>query len=140
MHGRLVSEGGRGISVRRLGQDRAGEMRITRFLHNRAVNVSEMVETALARTCRSVGARHVLAIQDTTTVQAGEDKQTITLHPVIAVDAAEGTLLGLVDAAFCKGSVKVRACRKGRVKVAARPATSHASFDAGSRFQTAQRL
>lgn len=100
MHGRLVSEGGRGISVRRLGQDRAGEMRITRFLHNRAVNVSEMVETALARTCRSVGARHVLAIQDTTTVQAGEDKQTITLHPVIAVDAAEGTLLGLVDAAF----------------------------------------
>lgn len=114
LHDRLVSEGGRGVKVRRLGRDRAGEMRITRFLHNRAVSVSEMVETALARTCRSVVGRHVLAIQDTTTVRAGADQQTITLHPVIAVDAVEGTLLGLVDAAFFVREGGKRAERKAQ--------------------------
>jgi hypothetical protein len=114
LHERLVSDGGRGVRVRRLGRDRAGEMRITRFLHNPAVSVSEMVETALAGTCRSVSGRHVLAIQDTTTVRAGEGKQTIALHPVIAVDAVEGTLLGLVDAAFFIREGGKRAQRKAQ--------------------------
>src|SRR5271157_4907136 len=31
---RLVAHGGKGVSVSRLGGDRAGEMRIARFLHN----------------------------------------------------------------------------------------------------------
>jgi hypothetical protein len=37
--GRLVAHGGKGVSVRQLGGDRAGEMRITRFLHNPKVTL-----------------------------------------------------------------------------------------------------
>jgi hypothetical protein len=75
-------------------------MRITRFLRNRAVSVEEMVATASTRTGTRVAGRHVLAIQDTTTVRAAPDGRCVALHPVIAVDAIEGTLLGLVDARF----------------------------------------
>lgn len=100
LHERLVSVGSRGVKVRRLGGSRAGEIRITRFLRNRAVKVEEMIETAAARTCTRVAGRHVLAIQDTTTVRAEEKGRCIALHPVIAVEAVEGALLGLVDARF----------------------------------------
>lgn len=100
MHERLVESGGRGVRVRRLGGDRAGEMRITRFLRNPSVSVAEIVATAAERTCGRVSGRHVLAIQDTTTVRAAAAGRCIALHPVIAVDAIEGTLLGLVDAQF----------------------------------------
>ena len=98
MHGRLVAVGSRGVRVRRLGGNRAGEIRITRFLRNPAVSIEEMVATAAARTCAQVQGRHVLAIQDTTTVRADETGRSIALHPVIAVDGDDGALLGLVDA------------------------------------------
>src|SRR3546814_9268846 len=75
-------------------------MRITRFLRNPSVSVSEIVATAAGRTCGRVRGRHVLAVQDTTTVRAEAEGRCIALHPVIAVDALEGTLLGLVDAQF----------------------------------------
>ena len=42
----------------------------------------------------------MLAIQDTTTVRAEHKGRCIALHPVIAVDAIEGALLGLVNARF----------------------------------------
>ena len=100
MHSRLVEMGGGGVSVRRLGKDRAGEIRIWRFLHNGAVTVDEMVATAAARTLGLVSGRHVLAIQDTTMVRSTGRGFGVALHPVIAVDAVEGTLLGLVDACF----------------------------------------
>lgn len=92
--------GGRGVRVRRLGGDRAGEIRITRFLRNPAVSIEEMVASAAARSCAPARGRHVLAIQDTTTVRAADQGRCIALHPVIAVDAVEGALLGLVDAQF----------------------------------------
>ena len=114
MHARLVENGGRGVRVRRLGKDRAGEIRITRFLRNPAVSVAEMVETAAAHTCSRVSGRHVLAIQDTTTVRAAADGRCIGLHPVIAVDALEGTLLGLVDARLLVREGGKRAQRKER--------------------------
>jgi len=88
------------VRVRRLGRNRAGEIRLFRFLHNPAVSVAEMVATAAARTRRGIVGRHVLAIQDTTSVRAGADGRCMALHPVIAVDAIDGTLLGLVDARF----------------------------------------
>jgi hypothetical protein len=100
LHERLVENGGLGVRVRRLGRDRAGEIRITRFLRNPAVTVAEMVATAAARTCGRVAGRHVLAIQDTTAARAEAEGRCIALHPVIAVDAVENTLLGLVDAQF----------------------------------------
>jgi hypothetical protein len=100
LHARLVASGGHGVRVRRLGRSRAGEIRITRFLRNPAVSIAEMVETAAARAATRVAGRHVLAIQDTTTVRATAEGRCVALHPVIAVDANEGALLGLVDARF----------------------------------------
>lgn len=101
LHARLVQAGGRGVSARRLGRDRAGEIRIWRFLHNRAVTVEEMVATAAGRTFSQAAAgRHVLAIQDTTMVRSAPQGLGVALHPVVAVDAVDGTLLGLVDARF----------------------------------------
>ena len=100
MHRRLVASGPSGVRVRRLGGSRAGEIRITRFLRNPAVTIAEMVATAAARTAARAAGRHVLAIQDTTTVRGEAEGRGIALHPVIAVDAVEGTLLGLIAAAF----------------------------------------
>jgi Transposase DDE domain len=114
LHGRLATHGGKGISVRQLGGGRAGEMRITRFLHNPKVTVSEMVATAKARTCAQAAGRHVLAIQDTTVLKADEKGIGLFLHPVIAVDATDGTVLGLAGNAFLARKGDRRAGRKRR--------------------------
>jgi hypothetical protein len=47
-----------------------------------------------------VAGRDVLAIQDTTMVRSAADGRGVALHPVIAVDAMTGTLLGLVASQF----------------------------------------
>lgn len=97
---RLVSVGQSGISVRRVGGNRAGEMRFTRFLRNVRVRPDEMVATARERTAGLVKGRHILAIQDTTTLRDDGKQRSLNLHPMIAVDAHDGALLGLVDAVF----------------------------------------
>jgi len=99
LHGRLVASCAHGISVRRLGQDRAGEMRLTRFLHNDAVTIEEMVASAAARTAERCTGREVLVIQDTT-VARSDGGGGLYLHVAIAVDAKDGALLGLVYATF----------------------------------------
>lgn len=114
LHARLVAVGSRGVSVRRLGQSRAGEIRITRFLRNDAVSIAEMMETATTRTCGRVAGRHVLAIQDTTTIRAEDKGRCIALHPVIAVDAVDGALLGLAGASFFGRVAGKRAERRKR--------------------------
>lgn len=114
MLARLVGFGQSGISVRRLGGDRAGEMRITRFLRNGCVTPEEMVGTARLRTAGLVGGRHILAIQDTTTLRDDGKLDSLNLHAMIAVDAEDGALLGLVDAVFLKhvgGKKQERAVR-----------------------------
>jgi Transposase DDE domain len=82
-----------------VGGSRAGEIRVTRFLRNRAVTVEEMVGTAAARTGAAAVGRHVLAIQDTTVVRS-EGGGGLYLHPVLAVDADDGALLGLIHGEF----------------------------------------
>jgi hypothetical protein len=72
-------------------------MQIRRFLHNDAVSVEEMADAAAARTQRRVKGGHVLAIQDTT-VLASEGGGGQYLHAMIAVDADDDTLYGLVHA------------------------------------------
>ena len=99
MHQRLVAVGGQGVRVRRLGGNRAGEMRITRFLRNDAVSLSEIIASVAARTAEQVSGRHVLAIQDTSDVRRA-GYRSIAVHPTIAVDAGSGGLLGLVHADF----------------------------------------
>lgn len=114
MCGRLVAHGGKGVSVRRLGRGRAGEMRIARFLHNPKVTLGEMMSTALARTGAQVVGRHVLAVQDTSALRVDEKGVGLSFHPVIAVDANEGTVLGLVDNVFLARGGGERAARKAR--------------------------
>jgi len=60
-----------------------------------------MVATAAARTAERCAGRHVLAIQDTTVFKSAGGGG-LYLHPVLAVDAADGAILGLVDAAILK--------------------------------------
>ena len=114
MLARLVSRGGGGVSVRGLGIDRAGEMRLARFLHNRRVTPQEMVATARARTLRQASGRHLLVIQDTTSLRDASNttRRSLHLHAGIAVDAENGGLLGLTDATFLPRSGGERA-RKG---------------------------
>jgi hypothetical protein len=47
-----------------------------------------------------VQGRHILAIQDTTSLRDDGNKRSLQLHPTIAVDADSGVLLGLVHAEF----------------------------------------
>jgi hypothetical protein len=95
---RLLAVGSGGARVRRLGGDRAGEMRITRFLRHRRVSVAEMVGSAAERTAGRVEGRHILAIQDTTSLRDDGHGRSVNLHPTIAVEAATGALVGLVHA------------------------------------------
>ena len=92
---RLLVAGQGGVRVRRLGRDRAGEIRITHFLRNPRVSVPEMMSRAAERTAERVAGRHILAIQDTTSLRDDGWGQSLLLHPTIAVDAASGALLGL---------------------------------------------
>ena len=73
---------------------------MTRWLRNDAVTTEEIVAEAGRRTASRCEGRHVLAIQDTTVVRSPKGGGGLYLHPVIAVDADEGALLGLVHATF----------------------------------------
>lgn len=106
--------GQRGIAVRSLGGGRAGEMRLTRFLRNRKVTVGEIVEAAAMRTNARVAGRHVLAVQDTTSVREKNGGRSLKSHPVIAVDAESGSALGLVHASFLANEGGKRKTRKQR--------------------------
>ena len=102
----------RTVCLRKLGGNRAGEMRFGRFLHNQAVTAKEMIATAAGATGARAAGRHVLAIQDTTeinfqahvnskpgfgTVGNGTDIGLL-LHPLVAVDAGHGGIIGLAGA------------------------------------------
>ena len=116
MLSRLVEQRHGAVRVRALGGNRADELRFWRFLHNGRVTPDEMVETASAGTLERVRGRHVLAIQDTTSLRdaSNTSKHSLHLHPLIAVDAADGSLLGLVHAAFLHRSGGQRETRKQR--------------------------
>jgi len=113
LHARLVETGGRGVRIRRLGGDRAGEIRLTRLLRNEAVTTQEMVEEAGRRTAERCAGRHVLAIQDTTVVRSAGGGG-LYLHPVLVVDADEGAILGLAHACFLSREAGVKATRRSK--------------------------
>ncbi len=95
-----------------LADSRGQARQFQRFLDNEAVSMHEMLVHAARQTARRAVGRHVLAITDTTelnyaphsgakrgfgTVGNGTDIGVL-LHPVIAVDAEQGGLIGLVGA------------------------------------------
>lgn len=102
------------MRVRRLGGDRAGEIRLTRWLRNDAVTVEAMAREAGGRTADRCEGRHVLAIQDTTVVRSPEGGGGLYLHPVIVVDADDGALLGLAHATFLSRDKGEKAERRAR--------------------------
>jgi Transposase DDE domain len=103
----------RTLCVHRLAKDRNQAIQFGRFLANPAVTLQEMLTTAGRQTGQRVAGRHVLAIQDTTELhfptheaskrgfgKAGNGEDLgLFLHPVLAVDADAGGIIGLVDCA-----------------------------------------
>ena len=98
LHQRLVRHGPRGISIRRLGGNRAGEVRIGRFLRNDKVTVEKIVDQAASGTASRVAGLDVVAIQDTTSFRDDGLGNSLVGHATIAVEGEHGALLGLVDA------------------------------------------
>ena len=91
-------------------------MRITRFVRNPKVTIKEIVQTAAARTATGVAGRHVLAVQDTTSLRDDGVHHSINLHSMIAMDVASGSILGLAGA-----SLMVRDGTGGNVPLRLRP-------------------
>ena len=116
------------MCIRRLGGRRSQEMRFTRFLRNAAVSVAEIAGHAAGLTAGRVAGRDILAIQDTSELVVGGRKARaqgfgavgrggqlsgLLLHPVLAVDASSGALVGLADLAVWNRSAgKVLARRQ----------------------------
>lgn len=103
---------GKDVCLRRLSKgDRALEVRFSRFLGNAKVTKERIIESWSESTATAMNGRHVLAIQDTseihfnTTPQRRRDlgeigkgnNHGVLLHPLLAVDAANGTCLGLLS-------------------------------------------
>lgn len=97
--------------MRRLGGDRAGEIRLTRFLRNAAVTPQKMAAHAGERTSQRCQGRDVLVIQDTTVIRSqggGGDY----LHAAVALDAQDGAILGLVGGQFLARACGRKALRR----------------------------
>lgn len=99
----------RDVCLRQIGLDRAGEVRFGRFLANPKVTAEKLIEGICAPTRARAAGCHVLAIQDTTELnyQAHADRVSglgtvgngsdvgLFMHPLLLVDAEQGTCLGL---------------------------------------------
>ena len=100
------------VCLRRLAGTRARQVQFGRWLANDKVSAAEIIAHACRRTGAAACGRHVLAIQDTTelnyqshvrrvsglgTVGNGKDAGMF-LHPLLALDANDGTCLGLAHA------------------------------------------
>lgn len=97
------------VCLRHLADDRAQEVKFGRWLANNKVSPERLLVNTYARTGAAAAGRHVLAIQDTSelnyqaharrvsglgTVGNGSDVGMF-VHPLLAVDAADGVCLGL---------------------------------------------
>ena len=101
----------RTLCVHRLAKDRNQAIQFGRFLANPAVTTDEMLVATGWLTNQRASGRHVLAIMDTTDVRFptheaskrgfGRDANDLCpglfLHPVLAVDAGHGGVIGVVD-------------------------------------------
>lgn len=97
---------------RDLADNRAEKVGLTRFFRNPRVTVEEILRSAAARTGAAAAGRRVLLIQDTSEInyQAKSGRKRglgrvgngadvgLFVHPALAVDAADGGVLGLAGA------------------------------------------
>jgi len=103
----------RTFCVHRLAKDRNQAIQFGRFLANPAVTAHEMLAATGQLTNRRAAGRHVLAIMDTTELDFPNHEASkhgfgncgngehpgLFLHPVLAVDADKGGVIGLLDCA-----------------------------------------
>ena len=127
LYDRIVATGS--LVLRRIGGDRAGEIAAHRFLDNEAVSVQAIIDTLSLRTIEACKGRTVIAVQDTSEInfagrdasrsglgEAGGDKSVgFFIHPLIAVDAEAGAVLGPVDADIWTRQ-KLLACERRKLK------------------------
>jgi hypothetical protein len=86
-------------------------MRLTRFLRNDAVTPEEMLMEAAARTAERCVGRPIVAIQDTTVLRSKGGGGSY-LHAVVALDAEDDAIVGLIDGQFLERSAGRRAGRR----------------------------
>jgi len=123
---RVVETGS--LVVNQLGGDRAGEMSAHRFLSSPQVTPDEILRTAGMRTASACGGRRIVAAQDTTEVNfSGRDRGRRGLgpagdgkalgffcHALVAVDADDEVLLGVLHADIWTRSNKAVTARRSR--------------------------
>lgn len=100
------------VGLRGLADRRAEQVGLTRFFHNPRVSVAEILATAGLRTGQAAVGRHVVLIEDTSEInyqaKAGRKRGLgrvgngsdigLFVHPALALDAADGSVLGLAGA------------------------------------------
>lgn len=98
------------VCLRQLGSNRAGEMKLGRWLSNEDVTKEELIENIISKSIPLTTSRHILAIQDTTEINYQAHAGRVTgglgtvgngkdigffMHPMLLVDAELETCLGL---------------------------------------------
>ena len=100
------------LVIRKLGETRAGELAIHRFLSAAAVTCEEMLGTLAGRTISATAGLRIVVAQDTTEINfAGREANRCGLgpagdgvsagffiHPLVAIDSETQAVLGLLDA------------------------------------------
>ncbi len=108
---RIVATGS--VVLRRIGGDRAGELATHRFLDNERVSPAAILDAFAQSTREACRGRRIVAVQDTTEINfSGRDRGRrglgpggdgkglgFFIHPVVAVEATQGAVLGVVGAA-----------------------------------------
>jgi hypothetical protein len=100
------------LVIRKLGETRAGELAIHRFLSAPSVTCEEMLGTLAGRTVTATAGRRIVVAQDTTEINfAGREANRrglgpagdgvsagFFIHPLLAIDSETEAVLGLLDA------------------------------------------
>jgi hypothetical protein len=100
------------LVIRKLGETRAGELAIHRFLSAPSVTCTEMLGTLAGRTLAAASGRRIVVAQDTTEINfsgreanrrglgpAGDGVSAgFFIHPLVAIDSETEAVLGLLDA------------------------------------------
>ncbi len=100
------------LVIRKLGETRAGELAIHRFLSAPSVTCKEMLGTLAGRTVTATAGRRIVVAQDTTEINfAGREANRrglgpagdgvsagFFIHPLVAIDSETAAVLGLLDA------------------------------------------
>ena len=107
---RIVSSGS--LVLREIGSTRSGEVGAHRLLSSDDVDPDALLVPHVARTVEACRGRRIVAAQDTTEINFDRSRQPVTglgptgntdirgffIHPVVAVDADDEALLGVVGA------------------------------------------